>query len=122
MKNFILKILGSVLKSIIVFAILFVLAISLYTGKFPPDIKMAKDLITQLSTVKQRYISLLNKSENYLNKENFDANIQQPAGSIGNPSSSSANLENINLQIKAVRSQLNRIEEQNKLILNSFKR
>ena len=66
MKNFLLKVIGSILKTVIVFVILFFLVISLHSGKFPPSLKLAKNYIDNISQVKEKYAALTHRSENYL--------------------------------------------------------
>jgi len=116
MRNFFFKVISSVLKSIIVFIILFFLAISFYSGKFPPSLKLAKDSIKQLTEAKEKYQSLLHKSEAYLQ--------QMPDETSGNyndvPVANNSTTENVSLQLRNIQSQLNRIEEQNRQILSSL--
>ena len=120
MKNFFLSTLSSILKTIIVFAALSYLSLCLYLGKFPIGLSAVKEQINQLVQAREKYAKLLDKSEDYLKK-------QQP-GEISNkftetPSEARpAAIDNINMQILLIKSQLNRIEEQNSLIIKSIKK
>lgn len=116
MKNFILKTISSVLRSIVVFVILFFLIISLLTEKFPPDFNLAKEYISDLRNSREKFSSLLRKSENHLNKELESEN--EPV----NTSVADVNSGSLNIEIKHIRSQLDRIEQQNDLILKSLKK
>ena len=126
MKNFLLKIIGSVIKSVVVLIILFFISISLHSGKFPPDLKLARDYISQLTQVKEKYAELTHRSENYL-KQLPDANT---IGTDELVRSANDNLEEaqaqaqfqFQAQLKSIKSQLNRIEDQNKLILSTLKK
>lgn len=118
MKNFILKLIASILKSVTVFIILFFLLISLLSGKFPPDLILAKSYIDQLRYSSKTYSNLIHKSENYLNKES----PEPESAPVSVQAAESADSDNLNLEIKHIRSQLDRIEQQNKAILNSLKK
>lgn len=122
MKKFILDVLSSIIKSILVFALLFLISMSLYTGKFPPNITLIKQQITDLTLAKEKYINLISKSENYLNskaaptEDNIYISKTTTGSKIGD------DIENLKIQIIHIRSQLNRIEEQNNLLLNNLKK
>lgn len=133
MKKFIADVLISVAKSLAVFMLMFLIAISFYTGKFPPNITLIKQQISDLAKAKEKYTNLLNKSEDYLNnKVNSSTQIQndgedtslktkfQLSDSASN--TYETNLEALRVQIMHLQSQLNRIEDQNKLILNTLKK
>lgn len=140
MKNFLYGIITSVIKSVIIFIILFFLLISLHSGKFPPSLNLAKKYINDLTQVKEKYSSLLNKSENYLNKNltnGLDTDLSADADknmamdelpsrikmkSMDSAAVDAAELAVLNAQINQLRLQLGRIEAQNKIILDSLRK
>lgn len=124
MKNFGLKIIASILKSVVVIIILFFLLISLLSEKFPPDLALARGYINQLRYSSKTYSNLIHKSENYLNKESPESESKPISVRVAESADSdnSADSNNLNLEIKHIRSQLDRIEQQNNLILNSLKK
>ena len=123
MKKFISDVLSAIIKNIIVFVFMFLLAISLYTGKFPPNISLIKQQLADLAQAKEKYTNLLNKSEKFLDSKTVtpaEDNIQTTE--VITDSTTKESLENIKIEIMHIRSQLNRIEEQNHLLLNSLKK
>jgi|GEM_PF-4881645 len=126
MINFLLKIISSVLKSLIVFVILFIIAVSLYSGKFPPNLKLVKDSVDQLAQAKEKYLALTRKSENYLQQMSAEeklnaANETRNTNTVESGGrSNKIETDNIQSQLKIIKSQMDRIEEQNKLILRSL--
>lgn len=122
MKKFILDVLSSIIKSILVFALLFLISMSLYTGKFPPNITLIKQQITDLTLAKEKYINLISKSENYLNSKAAPTEDNIYISKTTTESKIGDDIENLKIQIIHIRSQLNRIEEQNNLLLNNLKK
>ena len=122
MKKFILDVLSSIIKSILVFAFLFLISMSLYTGKFPPNITLIKQQITDLTLAKEKYINLISKSENYLNSKAAPTEDNIHISKTTTESKIGDDIENLKIQIIHIRSQLNRIEEQNNLLLNNLKK
>lgn len=94
---------------------MFFLSISLLSGKFPPTISMAKEYINSFVQVRNKFKDLTNRSENYLKNELDDKNPPRIQ------SKDNLNLDDIGFEIKQLRMQLSRIEQQNKEILGSLK-
>lgn len=80
MKDFLLKILGSLVRSIVVSVILFVAGVSLVTGEFPPDfskIKNSLQQVQQMTTVSrqimgaQKSLKAQQNSQGYVEDEDL---------------------------------------------------
>lgn len=118
MKKFFLKTLSTLLASIILFVIMFFSIISIHSGKFPPTLALAKEYLNNILKAKENYTALLNKSEKYIKNEL--AEKKEPTGD--NPVAETIDFEEISLYMKQIKTQLNRIEQQNNQILNSLKK
>lgn len=102
---------------------MFFLAISLYSGKFPPELKSIKESINQLAQAKEKYAALMHKSENYIRQ--MESNKMKPAKNpslMGAAAPNNGEYEDVQLQLKNIKSQMNRIEVQNNIIINSLRK
>ena len=126
MKNFILKFLGSIIKSVLVMIIMFFLAISLLSGKFPPSLSLAKKYIDDLLHAKENYIAAITKSQKMANQVSDQVANQESTEETKNdferPSSDNLNRDDISNELKEIRVQLLRIEKQNRQILENQKK
>ena len=119
-KSIFFKIFSFLLINAVLLVIMFFVAISLHSKKFPPSLKTTNEYANLLLNAKENYIKLVNKSQNHINMETLDP-VDTPVEN-STITAQSANLEDLNVQISRIKSQLNRIEQQNNLILNSLKK
>ncbi len=116
MKNFFLKTLSTVLSSLFLSVVMFFSFISIHSGRFPPTISQAREYINSLAKAKETYTAMVSKSENYIKHELADSG----STSAESTSADSADLEALTAEIKSIKVQLGRIEQQNKQILQSL--
>ena len=138
MWNFIRLILIRILSYFIFIMLIFIISTSLVTGQFPPSVQILKGQYQNLLTLRAR-LQIMAEKAAHLNKigqnipqgeENTDsANLQHETASDENFNSiNPSSLEQLNTSVNELRreqihlqSTLNRIEEQNKLILEQIK-
>ena len=106
--------------------IMFFLAISLLSGKFPPSLSLAKKYIDDLLHAKENYIAAIAKTQKMANQVSDQFPNQQSTEETKNDFESSPpdNLKQDDLmnELKEIRVHLLRIEKQNRQILENQKK
>lgn len=115
MKKFILNILSSVFASVFLFVVMFFSFISIHSGRFPPTIAQARGYLNSIAKAKENYTALVQKSEKFIKSELTDDLQPKPASATDDEDH--VDLDEINANLKQIKIQLNRIEQQNAQIL-----
>lgn len=118
MKRFFLNLLSHVFTSVLLTAVIFFAFVSIHSGKFPPTIALVKDYINSVAKAKENYTALVQKSEKYIKTELADDGPATPKTS----DEDHAELDEINANLKQIKIQLNRIEQQNSQFLRNQKK
>lgn len=118
MKKFFFNTLSTLFASIILMVIMFFSAISIHSGQFPPTLALAREYSNNMMRAKENYTALLKKSENFLKNE-LDDKVG-PASLT--TAADAADIDEMNTYLKQIKTQLNRIEQQNAEILKSLKK
>lgn len=115
MKKFILNVISSVFASVFLFVVMFFSFISIHSGRFPPTITQAKEYISSIAKTKDNYAAMLQKSEKFIKNELSDDLQPKAAAAAGDEDV--VDLDEINANLKQIKIQLNRIEQQNAQLL-----
>ena len=118
MKKFLLKTLSTILASLFLSVVMFFSFISIHSGRFPPTLGQAREYITSLAKTKETYAAMVNKSEIFIKHKLTDNGTSESEDSAVD----SADLEEITANMKLIKNQLNRIEQQNRQILKSLEK
>lgn len=105
--------------------IMFVASVSLLTKKFPPDLKAAQEHINNLMSARENYTALVSRSKNIIEQqEQLNQNYElEPSEHKGYTRiESTAGIENVKDEIRQIKIRLNRIEEQNRVILEKIRK
>lgn len=116
MKKFILNVISSIFASVFLFVVMFFSFISIHSGRFPPTIAQAKDYINSIAKAKDNYAALMQKSEKFIKNELSD-DLQPKAPAAATGDDDVVDLDEINANLKQIKIQLNRIEQQNAQLL-----
>lgn len=115
MKKFILNILSTIFASVFLMVVMFFSFISIHSGRFPPTITQAKEYINSIAKAKDNYAAMMQKSEKFIKNELSDDLQPKPAAAAGDDDH--FDLDEINANLKQIKIQLNRIEQQNAQLL-----
>ena len=114
MKKFILNILSTIFASVFLMVVMFFSFISIHSGRFPPTIAQAKEYINNIVKAKDNYTAMVQKSEKFIKSELGD---DTPPKTAAAADADNFDLDEINANLKQIKIQLNRIEQQNAQLL-----
>lgn len=114
MKKFILNILSTIFASVFLMVVMFFSFISIHSGRFPPTIGQAKEYINSIAKAKDNYAAMVQKSEKFIKNELGDDPSKASAAADDDDR---VDLDEINANLKQIKIQLNRIEQQNAQLL-----
>lgn len=114
MKKFLLNILSTVFASVFLMVVMFFSFISIHSGRFPPTIAQAKEYLNSIVKAKDNYAALVQKSEKFIKNELNEELSPKPGTSVDDDH---VDLDEINANLKQIKIQLNRIEQQNAQLL-----
>ena len=111
MKKFILNVLSTIFASVFLMVVMFFSFISIHSGRFPPTITQAKEYLNSMVKAKDNYTAMMQRSEKFIKSELNDELQPKAAPAAGDDGG--VDLDEINANLKQIKIQLNRIEQQN---------